>query len=103
MGALCRWMSPPRDGIELRSRPATAHRLLSPGNQLGPAILQNLSDELGAGLIVNPHDVRIVLNRTHENSLPGTTVQTRLNLRNRKRGRGEILPLQSAAPAEVAH
>ena len=96
-------MSPPRDGIELRSRPATAHRLLSPGNQLGPAILQNLSDELGAGLIVNPHDVLIVLNRAHENSLPGTTVQIRLNLRNRKRGRGEILPLQSAAPAEVAH
>jgi hypothetical protein len=59
----------PGDGIELRSRPATAHRLLSPGNQPGPAILQNLSDELGAGLIVNPRDVRIVLNRAHENSL----------------------------------
>ena len=87
MGALCRWMSPPRDGIELRSRPTTAHRLLSPGNQPSPAILQNLSDELGAGLHGRiPATLRIVLNKTHENSLPGTTVQTRPNLRNRKAG-----------------
>src|SRR5215216_2095641 len=58
----------PRDRIELRSRPATAHRLLSPGNQLSLAILQSVSDEFGAKLIVDPRDVRIVLYRANKNS-----------------------------------
>ena len=84
MGGPCRWRSPPRNRIELGTRPATAHRLLSPGNQPGLAILQSVSDELGASLIVDHRYIRIVLNRAHKNSLPGTTLQTRPNPRNRK-------------------